>query len=340
MVRDCRTLLGCIGGASWYDIPVVSGCRVVAFCSAKGRSFAERKTTVFRRRSTAPLPSQGKDFDCEDEARHGTQRGLHRRHAAAWRASRSTWRSPIHRSTSASSTTCTMTVATMTTSSPGAATGLSEVVRVLKPDGTFWLAIGDEYAAELKVLMQRELHLVCRSWVVWYYTFGVNCKYKFRRSHAHLFYMVKDPQKFTFKIDDRSECRRRDNWSMAIGARIRRDGCRTTRGFCVRRICRTDSSRWKTPGTFRASRELSRNEPDSTVARCPSNCWDASSAPAATTMKSYSTRSLAVAPRWPRPRNSAGTISASNCRPITRGEAASARDSSPVTRSMERPNRW
>ena len=34
-----------------------------------------------------------------------------------------------------------------------------QVVRVLKPDGTFWLAIGDEYAAELKVLFNRELGL-------------------------------------------------------------------------------------------------------------------------------------------------------------------------------------
>lgn len=75
---------------------------------------------------------------------------------------------------------------------------LGEVTRVLKPEGTFWLAIGDEYAAELKVLMQRELGLSCRSWVVWYYTFGVNCKAKFSRSHAHLFHMVKDPKKFTF----------------------------------------------------------------------------------------------------------------------------------------------
>ena len=30
--------------------------------------------------------------------------------------------------------------------------GPREVVRLLKPDGTFWLAIGDEYAAELKVM--------------------------------------------------------------------------------------------------------------------------------------------------------------------------------------------
>ncbi|MCA9040612.1 MAG: site-specific DNA-methyltransferase [Planctomycetaceae bacterium] len=81
-------------------------------------------------------------------------------------------------------------------------TWLSEVVRVLKPDGTFWLAIGDEYAAELKVMMQRELGLHCRSWVIWYYTFGVNCKNKFSRSHAHLFYMVKDKEQFTFNADD------------------------------------------------------------------------------------------------------------------------------------------
>ena len=74
----------------------------------------------------------------------------------------------------------------------------AEVVRALKPNGTFWLAIGDEYAAELKLLLQREHGLTCRSWVVWYYTFGVNCKQKFSRSHAHLFHMVKDAKDFVF----------------------------------------------------------------------------------------------------------------------------------------------
>ncbi len=73
-----------------------------------------------------------------------------------------------------------------------------EVVRTLKPDGTFWLAIGDEYAAELKILFHRELGLSLRSWVIWYYTFGVHCTRKFSRSHAHLFYFVKDPKRFTF----------------------------------------------------------------------------------------------------------------------------------------------
>jgi site-specific DNA-methyltransferase (adenine-specific) len=78
---------------------------------------------------------------------------------------------------------------------------MGEVARVLKPTGTFWLAIGDEYAAELKVLLQQEHGFTCRSWVVWYYTFGVNCKTKFSRSHAHLFHMVKDPDAFTFNVE-------------------------------------------------------------------------------------------------------------------------------------------
>lgn len=75
---------------------------------------------------------------------------------------------------------------------------LAGVHRALKPDGTFWLAIGDEYAAELKVMAQREVGFHCRSWVIWYYTFGVNCKNKFSRSHVHLFHFVKDPEQFTF----------------------------------------------------------------------------------------------------------------------------------------------
>lgn len=72
------------------------------------------------------------------------------------------------------------------------------VVRVLKPTGTFWLAIGDDFAAELKMIFQRELKLTCRSWVIWYYTFGVNCKSKFSRSHTHLFHFIKNPKEFTF----------------------------------------------------------------------------------------------------------------------------------------------
>lgn len=75
---------------------------------------------------------------------------------------------------------------------------MAGVVAALKPTGAFWLAIGDEYAAELKVIAQKDLGLTCRSWVVWYYTFGVHCTKKFTRSHAHLFYFIKDRAAFTF----------------------------------------------------------------------------------------------------------------------------------------------
>lgn len=79
---------------------------------------------------------------------------------------------------------------------------IAEIHRVLKPSGTFWLAIGDDYAAELKVAAQREIGFSTRSWVIWYYTFGVNCKKKFSRSHTHLFHFVKNKKKFTFNADD------------------------------------------------------------------------------------------------------------------------------------------
>ena len=75
------------------------------------------------------------------------------------------------------------------------------VYRALTSNGTFWLAIGDEYAAELKVAAQN-VGFTSRSWVIWYYTFGVNCKRGFSRSHTHLFHFVKDPQDFTFNQDN------------------------------------------------------------------------------------------------------------------------------------------
>lgn len=79
---------------------------------------------------------------------------------------------------------------------------MSEVYRVLKDSGSFWLAIGDEFAAELKVIANREIGFSVRSWVIWYYTFGVNCKNKFTRSHTHLLYFVKNPEDFCFNADD------------------------------------------------------------------------------------------------------------------------------------------
>lgn len=81
---------------------------------------------------------------------------------------------------------------------------IEQLHRILKPTGTFWLAIGDEYAAELKWIATRQIpeRFIMRSWVVWYYTFGVNCTRKFNRSHAHLFQFIKNDKEFTFNAED------------------------------------------------------------------------------------------------------------------------------------------
>src|SRR5262245_15568003 len=60
---------------------------------------------------------------------------------------------------------------------------LQAVRRVLKPDGSVFVAIGDEYAAEMKVRLDG-IGLTLRNWIVWHYTFGVHCTKKFTRSHA------------------------------------------------------------------------------------------------------------------------------------------------------------
>jgi site-specific DNA-methyltransferase (adenine-specific) len=77
---------------------------------------------------------------------------------------------------------------------------LAAVRRVLAPTASFYVAIGDEYAAELKVRLDA-LGLTLRNWIIWHYTFGVHCKRKFNRSHAHIFYYVVDPRRFTFNAD-------------------------------------------------------------------------------------------------------------------------------------------
>ncbi len=74
-------------------------------------------------------------------------------------------------------------------------------MKVLKPSGSFYIAIGDEYAANVKVIAD-ELGLVMRNWLIWHYTFGQQMKNKFARSHTHIFYFVKDKNNFTFNNED------------------------------------------------------------------------------------------------------------------------------------------
>ncbi|MBT3278907.1 MAG: site-specific DNA-methyltransferase [Phycisphaerales bacterium] len=69
--------------------------------------------------------------------------------------------------------------------------------RVLKPTGSFWIAISAEFAAEIRRLGQR-LGLTLRNWIIWHYTFGQHARKKFARSHTHIFYFTADAKEFTF----------------------------------------------------------------------------------------------------------------------------------------------
>jgi site-specific DNA-methyltransferase (adenine-specific) len=70
-------------------------------------------------------------------------------------------------------------------------------VDCLTDDGSLWVMIGDEYAAEY-CLAIKSLGLEIRSWIKWYETFGVNCTNKFNRTSRHIFYAVKDCKSFVF----------------------------------------------------------------------------------------------------------------------------------------------
>lgn len=77
---------------------------------------------------------------------------------------------------------------------------IAAATRVMKPTGSFFLAIGDEFVAEHKVRLDA-LELTMRNWIVWHYTFGVSCTKKFNRSHAHILYYVRDAKNYKFRPD-------------------------------------------------------------------------------------------------------------------------------------------
>jgi site-specific DNA-methyltransferase (adenine-specific) len=78
---------------------------------------------------------------------------------------------------------------------------MTAVRHVLKPTGSFYLAIGDEYAADLCVIARRELGFNLRNWIIWHYTFGQQTVKKFAMSHTHILYFSMDPKEFTFNPD-------------------------------------------------------------------------------------------------------------------------------------------
>jgi site-specific DNA-methyltransferase (adenine-specific) len=79
-------------------------------------------------------------------------------------------------------------------------TWLAAASSVLDKHGSMFLFYPDELAADIDVFCRHELKLYRRSWIVWYYTFGVcNVDGKnFSRSHTHILYYSKAKTRFTF----------------------------------------------------------------------------------------------------------------------------------------------
>jgi DNA modification methylase len=73
---------------------------------------------------------------------------------------------------------------------------IGECAELLKADGSMWVLINDENAAQIKLILDSCLHY--RAWVKWYETFGVNCSKNFNRTSRHLFYYTKSKTNFTF----------------------------------------------------------------------------------------------------------------------------------------------
>ncbi len=65
--------------------------------------------------------------------------------------------------------------------------------RALCDTGSFYLAIGDEYAADLCVIARRKIGFHMRNWIVWHYTFGQQTKKMYAKSHTHILYFSKHP---------------------------------------------------------------------------------------------------------------------------------------------------
>ncbi len=74
---------------------------------------------------------------------------------------------------------------------------MAQCIRVLRPDGSLWVVINDEYVSRFDILLA-EGGLHRRSWIKWYEKFGTNCTTKFNRTSRHVLYCVKDPRRFVF----------------------------------------------------------------------------------------------------------------------------------------------
>lgn len=73
---------------------------------------------------------------------------------------------------------------------------LDACVDALKPTGSMWVNIPDDWAAEIVVHLKRRMRMV--NWCVWHYRFGQNTSGRFINSKVHALYFCRDPAKRTW----------------------------------------------------------------------------------------------------------------------------------------------
>jgi site-specific DNA-methyltransferase (adenine-specific) len=79
-------------------------------------------------------------------------------------------------------------------------TWLKAAVRLLTPDGSFWLLINWEQVYKLEPIVE-SLGLHLRQTIIWYERFGENCTRKFNRCTRPLLWFVANPKRFVFNAD-------------------------------------------------------------------------------------------------------------------------------------------
>ena len=206
---------------------------------------------------------------------------------------------------------------------------------MLKPDGTFWLAIGDEYAAELKV------HLPPRAGPV-----AAELGDLVLHVRGPLHQEVQPQPRPPVLLREGPEAfhlqRPGDPRPLGAAARLRRRAGQPRGPAPRRHLDPPPAGRPRrlrrpraTPGTSPASAAPSRSAPAGTAARCPSSSWAGSSAPARTPATSSSTRSAAAARRWPSPRSWTAASSASSSPPTTPPPIQARLDATKVGQPLE-----
>lgn len=78
---------------------------------------------------------------------------------------------------------------------------LDACIEALTEDGSIWVNIPDDSAAEIAVhLKSRGLHMV--NWCIWHYRFGQNTTKRFINSKVHALYFCRDPDNRVWNSDD------------------------------------------------------------------------------------------------------------------------------------------